>query len=965
MQVSSQANPSIGGTGVPSSRGARSALLAALILVACLVFAASVASAAPPTATIDPAGTVGYTTAQVSGTVDPADQETHYSFEYSADPASEGWSGFSSEGPIAAGTGVTNVATELTGLKPGTEYQVRLAALNFAEFIEYFSAEPNSTFTTKVPTKPAIASTFAAAVSFDVANLRAQINPNGADTGYYFEYGVDTSYGAQVPATPVDIGSGGEAKSAAARLTDISPGTTYHYRVVAINSVDTTLGPDRTFTTPLSTSATQLPDGRAYEQVTPVDKSGQDGVFFDGTETVFAISPQVAADGDRAAYLSFGAFSGSPVANPYYLATREAADWSSRAIIPPQSTVGAPVNICIPQYAAYSSDLSRGVLEDGLNVFGGCGADDPPVVPGEPRGVQNLFLRDNASETYQLINLTPSGVAPADANFQAASTDLRHVLFDEPAPLTPDATSGDMLYEWSDGSVTLVGLIPVAPAAGCSGSACTPVDGARVGGTNFSEVALVDDAVSEDGSRVFFTANGNLYLREGDTTTQVDVSHGPGSSGGGTFMTAAEDGTSVLFTDPNQLTDDASPSGEDLYRYEVGSGQLSNLTPDSTDPGGAAVQGLVGASDDASYVYFVANGVLTTNPSSQGQTASPGHCIKSYGSNTLPCNLYLWHGGTTKFIATLVGAENTVWNGSSKGRVSADGTGLAFISSQSLTGYDNSDLQSGNPDGEVYLYDADSDELVCASCNPSGARPLGSSTISGVMQRLRNFEPRGAPFFNNFSLQRNLSADGSRLFFDSDDALVPTDTNHRRDVYEYEPAGTGTCTTATSDYAAAAGGCIDLISSGRSEGGSYFYDASTNGDDVFFLTRSQLVGQDTDGLQDLYDARAGGGLASQNPPPPPPPCSGESCRGPGAEPGPTKTVGSDSVSGDGNAHDVCSATERQARKLRHRAKLLRRRANHAGDEKRARRLDRKADRLSEAARNVARNCIRSHGKGSK
>src|SRR5262249_28467137 len=186
-----------------------------------------------------------------------------------------------------------------------------------------------------------------------------------------------------------------------------------------------------------------------------------------------------------------GAFAGGAVATPFSLGTGGGTAWPGGAITPPQSTVGALFTLCAPQYSAYSPDLARGVLEDGFNPFGGCGADSPPLVPDEPRGVQNLFLRDNAAGTYQLINLTPAGVPPAGAAFQGASRDLRHVVFDEAAPLTPDAGSGDMLYEWSAGAVRLVGKIPVGPATSCSGSECVAVEGAKLGGTNFSEVALV------------------------------------------------------------------------------------------------------------------------------------------------------------------------------------------------------------------------------------------------------------------------------------------------------------------------------------------------------------------------------------------------------------------------------------------------------------------------------------------
>jgi hypothetical protein len=1011
--------------------GARSlpVLMSACLVavVAAVLFGAPAADAAPPTVTINPTVTPAYTTAQVSGTVNPEDEETYYSFEYSADPATEGWSGFRYEGPIAAGAGTQNVSAELTGLSRSTEYQVRLATRNVAESVEGFSDQPNPTFTTKTvaaptlsvtaptdvtaktatfhgqidpnapepaPTSPAVEAAFrvywrfectpecpgpegtvaaddvahpvmgevtgllpgrsyevhlytensagpflsssetfstppaapvverafARSVEGTAAEIGAKINPEGAQTSSHFQYVTLAEFEAhgfsgagETAVTP--LGTGNADLTALAQITGLSPGVSYVYRAIASNTVGPDTGLQAELHTPAPTPPSSgsgcpneslrigpsaaLPDCRAYEQVTPVEKSNQDGVF--ASESEFFM-PQVAADGSLAAYFSFGAFSGSEAPNPFYLATRGTTNWGSQGIIPPQSAVHAVITFCLPQYSAYSPDLSRAVLEDGFNLFGACGgaADEPPLVPGEPRGVQNLFLRDNATGTYQLINLTPKGVSPAEANFQGASPDLRNVVFNEPAPLTADATNGEMLYEWSAGSVSLIGLIPAGGTTSCSGSACIAAEGATLGGISFAGVGLVAHAVSEDGSHAFFTADGNLYVRTGNTTKQVDVSQGPGPSGGGEFMTASENGNSVLFTDPNQLTVGSSLNGEDLYRYEVSSGQLTDLTADTTDPGGAAVQGVLGASDDSSYVYFVADGVLSTSPNSSGKSASEGSCHKSFGNDSEPCNLYLWHDSVTTFIGSVVGGDRQNWDGQSATRVTPEGTELAFGSVESLTGYDNVDQSTGRLDSEVYLYDAGANTLGCVSCAASGARPMGSSTISRNKIRERNTEPGGGPFSTNLSLPRNLSSDGQRLFFESDDALTSADTNLTRDVYEFELVGSGTCTSSKDDYVMAAGGCLHLISPGGGEGPSYFYEASANGDDVFLTTRAQLAGQDTDGFADLYDARVDGGLAGQNPAAAPPPCSGEGCKGTSTAAPAGQGPGSSSFAGPGN-----------------------------------------------------------------
>jgi hypothetical protein len=986
--------------GGPSSWRSRVVLLVA-VGSAVLALIPNVASAAAPTVTIDPAVTPGYTTAQVFGTVDPADEETYYSFEYSADPATEGWSGFRYEGPISAGAGTQNVSVELTGLTLATEYQVRLATRNAAESVEAFSDQPNPTFTTKsvgqptlsvaaatgvtphsvilhgqitpnapesAPTSPAVEAAFevhwhfectpgcpgaegvvaaddvahpvmaevsgllsgrsyefrlvgenaagpkssapeifstpadgpvvgrgyATSVGATAAEIGAKINPEGAQTSYRFQYASLANFDAHGFSAAGEtaetlLGTGNADLAGVAAITGLSPGVTYVYRAIASNAVETVIGSQAELRTRPSSSpvsggcpnealraghSAALPDCRAYEQVTPVDKSNQDGVYFNGS----LFNPSVSVGGNRAAYFSFGSFAGSPAPNPFYLATSGPTGWSSEGIIPRQSTQHGLITVCAPQYRAYSSDLSRGILEDGFNPFFlGCGSDEPPLVPDEPEGFQNLFLRDNTTGTYQLINVTPPGVTPADAAFQGASPDLRHVVFDEPAPLTPDAASGNMLYEWSAGSVKLIGLVPLAPATSCSGSECAPVEGARIGGEE-SGVGLVANAVSDDGSRVFFRAGGDLYLRDGDTTTQVDVSHGPDPSGGGQFWTAAADASSVFFTDTRKLTGDSTATGSspDLYRYDAGSGNLTDLTVDTTDVNGADVLGVVGAGENASYLYFVADGVLTTTPNSHGVAATAGQP-----------NLYVLHEGTTTFIGTMAPTfpDNAVWNGTAQYRLSPDGTELAFNSIRSLTGYDNTDANTGDPDSEIFLYQAESNSLVCASCNPTGARPIGDSRLEAIEFRLRNFEPSG-PNRDNFSLPRNLSENGNRLFFNSSDALVPTDTNGRQDVYEYE------------------NGRAHLISTGEGGDNSLFYGASASGDDVFFITRDRLVGQDTDGFTDLYDARVDGGIAAQNPPSSSSPCSGDACKGSSTAAPADQSPGSSSFSGPGNQRQV-------------------------------------------------------------
>jgi len=110
-------------------------------------------------------------------------------------------------------------------------------------------------------TKPTVRTGGHARVTQTSATLLGSVNPNGARTTYYFQYGTSKVYGATTG--PTDAGSGTHRKSAAADISGLSPNTTYHYRLVASNSKGTSFGGDHTFRTlkqPLGFSLTATPN---------------------------------------------------------------------------------------------------------------------------------------------------------------------------------------------------------------------------------------------------------------------------------------------------------------------------------------------------------------------------------------------------------------------------------------------------------------------------------------------------------------------------------------------------------------------------------------------------------------------------------------------------------------------------------------------------------------------------------
>ncbi len=420
-----------------------------------------------------------------------------------------------------------------------------------------------------------------------------------------------------------------------------------------------------------------LPDGRAWEMVSPLDKNasiitGIDGIPGPANGGVI----QAEEAGNSIVYASNGSFEkplGAPVAGQY-LSTRNATGWSTANINPPIVSESYEPGSLGGPYKAFSSDLSAGLLLNGGGANGtSLPVQNPPLTSDAPAGYQNYYLHDNHAGsnagfqvvlTETLLNGAPNVESSSkfELRFEGATSDLDHVIFATSAALTPNAVDNgeENLYEWAGGQLQLVNILPGQAQS-------TP--GAVLGGSKGGE-PVGTHPISDDGSVVFFTDEGNLYARtnaeqpqsalgpggecteaEKACTVQVNASHGAGlESGEGIFSTASSDGSRVFFTDRRKLTSDSTVNGigeRDLYEYDLTDGRLSDLT--TADPAGADVQGVLGASEDGSYVYFVANGVLAQSP-----PPSPGECIRgNAGGGPQTCNLYVWHDGMTRFIATL------------------------------------------------------------------------------------------------------------------------------------------------------------------------------------------------------------------------------------------------------------------------------------------------------------------------
>ncbi len=704
---------------------------------------------------------------------------------------------------------------------------------------------------------PEVKSESVSSVGVSSATLKGQVNPRGLATTYAFQYLTDAAYQAnepsdrfagatEVPPGSASIGGGTFDRSVLVGLSGLLPDTEYHFRLVAANSAGGAAGGGGTFRTYPAGQAGP-PDGRAYELVSPPEKHGGE---------VFPSSPEVASCGDECKPGRFAqrfplqstpdgeaiVYEGSPFSTSegapvydQYRSERTQSGWRTINLSP--TLMGSSLQ----GYKAFDTGLTQGVLYQ----------LSPTLAPQAPAEFANLYAQAivdplrlspllETAPPHRLPGISSEGLgityggfsADFSRQFFAANDSLTGIAPFAPEAVDPGVTHKN-LYEWSVGDLRLVNVLP-------GNAETTPAAYFGSKSQGQGETSDLSHAFSDDGSRVFWsTETGQVYVRiDGESTKQI-----PGSS---KFLSASADGSHVLLTDGSLYdVDDLAAPPVDLAQGQGG------------------FLGIVGQSEDLSSIFFVDSAVVTG-----GEANDHGVTAQAGGRN-----LYAWHEGEVNFVAPLSTSDmdeatrrSGDWTASPSQRTaeaSADGRWVAFVSKAQLTGYDNTGpcaVKASGPCAEVFLYDSATRTLTCPSCNPSGGRrPLGGSSLALIPN---------PPGVDESLLQPRYLTDSGRLYFDTQDSLSPFDTNGRaEDVYQYEPAGVGTCERV--------GGCVSLVSAGRGDVDSNFATIDATGKSVFFTTREQLAAADRDKLFDLYVAREEGGFPAQ---PETVPCQGEACQ---------------------------------------------------------------------------------------
>ncbi len=437
----------------------------------------------------------------------------------------------------------------------------------------------------------------------------------------------------------------------------------------------------------------------------------------------------------------------------------------------------------------------------------------------------------------------------------------------------------------------------------------------------------------------------HLYMRV-DASVTYDVSKGHAVD----FVGIDGEGSKVYFLSDERLTGEDLDTSTDLYRWAESSDSLT-LVSRANDLGAL---GEPGNSDDCLGGMTTSHGLETAKCGVSTYTQwffcgafgkyqdSGGNCLSDNsiasasgdiffmsqelldGTRGIPNqeNIYVFRNGAVQYVATLTGPPTcfiatleNVCQRLMRLQVSPDGEYMAFVTPSPVTQFDNAGRQ------EMYRYNTETEELICVSCIPSGAKPTSDVEAS-----------RNGLFMAN---------DG-RTFFSTEDPLVHTDTNKAQDVYEYVEGRAQLITPGTGDTRTPKGGILSYPAPG-------LIGVSADAKDVFFSVYDTLVPQDNNGLfLKFYDARAGGGFSA---PAPPLPCeAADECHGPSSQPASGWSDGTGTALGDGGNLKEAAKKQRKAAKKRKQAARKRKAERRRGAKRRQARRARKALRNRRAGR---------------
>ena len=430
-----------------------------------------------------------------------------------------------------------------------------------------------------------------------------------------------------------------------------------------------------------------------------------------------------------------------------------------------------------------SKDGSRAVFETGESL-----------VSADTDTTKDVYER--VGSTTNLVSAGPTaGSTPIDAFFLGTSQDGLHIYFMsyEPLVAADDDNGRRDVYERFNGQTNLISTGPAS--------------------TN-EWVEAIWGGNTPDGGTVYFTTEENLvsgdtdssrdvYERTGSTTTQISIGPNGGNGNPNAFFEAASiDGSRVFFNTAESLVSSDTDAFRDIYQRSGGTTTHVSIGPDGGNGNWPALFG--GISLDGSRAFFETRESLVAGDTDGlcPDTSEPPLYI-------LPCfDVYERTGGNTTWLSSGGnGAHNA-----SFAAISQEGGRVFFSTTEAL-------LPSDTDPGAADVYERFGATTNLVSQGPAGANGQHLAEFVGV------------------------STDGTRVFFQTYEQLVSTDTDATwLDLYE---RNAGATTLISTGPAAPNGDAIAL-----------WRGSSLDGTRAFFQTDEPLTSTDTDTYTDVYSREA-------------------------------------------------------------------------------------------------------------
>lgn len=645
------------------------------------------------------------------------------------------------EQAIGSGTAPVTVEGELLPLAPNAEYRVRATARNSggAE-----TTGPEVTFNTVSPA-PFAYSGGAAPRAETTARLTGWVNPRNNETTYYFEYGPTTSYGTTLQSS--SAGGGEEQLPVSAELDGLTPGATYHFRLVAESAAGTTHGDDRAFTT--RTAAEGGPRPRGIELLNSPEKGNQvaqppmGGVVANANATKILWTTTAGAPG------------GSTGTGNTFMAERSADGWHSRSLLPSAD------QLIDNGESKYAPKLASPSFDDILYEI------SSGILTSPPRKFATLSLGMDQRYLGELEAANTPGLVRANDDFS-------HVY------ATANTSSGiEQLFDVAADPPTLVSVLEDGEAADCGVTIETGY--AQFAGFGYEWNATDPDAPA----RVFFETptdpgcdgTESLFMRDLDAGTTTLIS-GPALPGGpqgedGAFARASADGSEVIFTSTSRLAPEDTNEVGDIYRYEIGVGKTC-LTCVGRGAGadvGSSWDRPVIVSRDLSRIYFESYNRLVPGVGDQGVTEP--------GSGPSAFNLYAWHDGQIDYVgSTKVFGQRGSELLQRSATLADGGRTLFFISfDPDIT------TDEVGESRQIFRYSERDHSLECVTC------------VAGATQT------EGSLLLDRFEAGINqVAEDGNAMVFQTKDRLIAADVNGDSDIYEWRNGRVALVTDGVTQY---------------------------------------------------------------------------------------------------------------------------------------------------------------------